>query len=68
MNLLLIPVNAVATDTALTYVTAQITEVVTQMIAIMAALVANPFFAFLFACGFVRILMSIVKKAKKTAR
>lgn len=59
--------NAVG-STALTLVTAQITEVVTQLLTILSDLVANPFFAFLFACGFVRILMSLVKKAKKTAR
>lgn len=55
-------------STALTLVTAQITEVVTQLLSVISDLVANPFFAFLFACGFVRILMSLVKKAKKTAR
>lgn len=67
MALYAIVTNAVG-STALTLVTAQITEVVTQLLSILSDLVANPFFAFLFACGFVRILMSLVKKAKKTAR
>ena len=67
MALYAIVTNAVG-STALTLVTAQITEVVTQLLTILSDLVANPFFAFLFACGFVRILMSLVKKAKKTAR
>lgn len=67
MALYAIVTNAVG-STALTLVTAQITEVVTQLLQILSDLVANPFFAFLFACGFVRILMSLVKKAKKTAR
>lgn len=56
------------THTTLTYVTDQITTVVSQFIAVMEALVVNPFFAFLFACGFVRIMMSLIKKAKKTSR
>lgn len=54
--------------TTLTYVTDQISTVVDQFITVMETLVVNPFFAFLFACGFVRIMMSLIKKAKKTSR
>lgn len=47
---------------------AQVSPVVTLMIDIMTALLANPFFCFLFACGFVRIGMSLIRKAKKASR
>lgn len=47
---------------------AQIQPIITMMIDIMTSLLGNPFFAFLFGCGFVRIGMSLIKKAKKTAR
>lgn len=47
---------------------AQVSPVVTLMIDIMTDLLANPFFCFLFACGFVRIGMSLIKKAKKASR
>lgn len=61
--------NAVGTtSTTLTYVTDQISTVVETFIDVMEAIVVNPFFAFLFACGFVRIMMSLIKKAKKTSR
>ena len=56
------------TSTTLTYVTDQISTVVETFIDVMEAIVVNPFFAFLFACGFVRIMMSLIKKAKKTSR
>ena len=47
---------------------AQIQPIITMMIDIMTTLLGNPFFCFLFGCGFVRIGMSLIKKAKKTAR
>ena len=47
---------------------AQIQPVIQMMIDIMTTLLGNVFFAFLFACGFVRIGMSLIKKAKKTSR
>lgn len=56
------------TNTTLTNVTDQISTVIDQMITIMTTLVSNPFFAFLFAIGFVRILMSLIRRAKRTAR
>lgn len=46
----------------------QVSPVVTLMIDIMTDLLANPFFCFLFACGFVRIGMSLIRKAKKASR
>lgn len=70
MNLVYALSTMVGTNppTTLTYVTDQIATVVQQFIAVMESLVVNPFFAFLFACGFVRIMMSLIKKAKKTSR
>lgn len=56
------------TPTPVENVIAQIQPVITMMIDIMTALLGNVFFAFLFACGFVRIGMSLIKKAKKTSR
>lgn len=52
----------------ITSIISQITPVINMMISIMEALLANVFFQFLFACGFVRIGMSLIKKAKKTSR
>lgn len=49
-------------------ITAQINPIITMMMDIMTTLLGNPFFCFLFGCGFVRIGMSLIKKAKKTAR
>lgn len=46
----------------------QVAPVINMMISIMTTLLGNVFFQFLFACGFVRIGMSLIKKAKKTAR
>lgn len=56
------------TSTVVDNVIAQIQPVVTMMIDIMTTLLGNVFFAFLFACGFVRIGMSLIRKAKKTSR
>ena len=56
------------TSTPIDNIIAQIQPVITMMINIMEALLGNVFFAFLFACGFVRIGMSLIKKAKKTSR
>lgn len=56
------------TSTSVDNVIAQIQPVITMMIDIMTALLGNVFFSFLFACGFVRIGMSLIKKAKKTSR
>lgn len=55
-------------ETSVTNVIGQISPVITMMINIMEALLANVFFQFLFACGFTRIGMSLIKKAKKTSR
>ena len=49
-------------------IVAQIGPVTTLMIDVMEDLLANPFFCFLFACGFVRIGMSLIRKAKKASR
>lgn len=49
-------------------IVAQIQPVINMMISIMTTLLGNPFFAFLFACGFVRIGMSLIRRAKKTAK
>ena len=57
-----------STATAVDLILAQVTNVITLMIDVMGDLLANPFFAFLFACGFVRIGMSLIKKAKKASR
>lgn len=57
-----------STSTSVDLIIAQISSVITMMIDIMTSLIANPFFAFLFACGFVGIGMRLIKKAKKTAR
>ena len=65
MNLILL---FLTTPTSVDNVIAQIQPVITMMIDIMTALLGNVFFAFLFACGFVRIGMSLIKKAKKTSR
>ena len=59
---------ALLTANSVTNVIGQISSVITMMIDIMEALLANVFFQFLFACGFVRIGMSLIKKAKKTSR
>lgn len=59
---------ALLTANSVTNVVGQISPVITMMIDIMEALLGNVFFQFLFACGFVRIGMSLIKKAKKTSR
>lgn len=59
---------ALLSSNIVTDVIGQISPVITMMIDIMEALLANVFFQFLFACGFVRIGMSLIKKAKKTSR
>ena len=56
------------TTTVVDNITAQVNPVITMMINIMETLLGNVFFAFLFACGFVRIGMSLIRKAKKTSR
>ncbi len=66
MNLMLVASGT--SPTVVDNITAQISPVITMMIDIMTSLLGNPFFAFLFACGFVRIGMSLIKKAKKTSR
>jgi uncharacterized membrane protein YeiB len=47
---------------------AQVSSVITLMIDVMTGMLANSFFAFLFGCGFVRIGMSLIRKAKKASR
>lgn len=59
---------ALLTSNIVTDVIGQISSVITMMIDIMTALLANVFFQFLFACGLVRIGFSLIKKAKKTSR
>ena len=61
-------VSILATATVVDSIIAQVSPVITMMIDIMTTLLGNVFFDFLFACGFVRIGMSLIKKAKKTAR
>ena len=56
------------TPTPVDQVLAQVSQVITLMIDVMTSMLANPFFAFLFACGFVRIGMSLIRKAKKASR
>lgn len=71
MNVLAILANGGGDTPATTVVDniiAQITPVINMMISIMTSLLGNVFFAFLFACGFVRIGMSLIKKAKKTSK
>ena len=58
----------VADATVVDAIIAQVSPVIQMMIDIMTTLLGNMFFDFLFACGFVRIGMSLIKKAKKTAR
>ena len=58
----------VADATVVDAIIAQVSPVIQMMIDIMTTLLGNVFFDFLFACGFVRIGMSLIKKAKKTAR
>lgn len=52
----------------ITDIIAQVAPVINMMISIMTTLLSNIFFQFLFACGFVRIGFSLIKKAKKTSR
>lgn len=47
---------------------AVIPTIFTSMSTVITSLVNNPLFCFLFGCGIVRVLMSLVKKAKKTTR
>lgn len=54
--------------TPLQNITAQITPVITMMIDVLEQLASNTWFAFLFACGLVRIGMNLIKKAKKTSK
>lgn len=68
MALLAVVNHAVSYTTVVDDIIAQIQPVINMMITIMTTLIGNPFFAFLFGCGFVRIGMSLIKKAKKTAR
>lgn len=60
--------TTVLTSTVVDDIVAQIQPVINMMISIMTTLLGNPFFAFLFACGFVRIGMSLIRRAKKTAK
>lgn len=60
--------TVIATGTVVDSIIAQVSPVIQMMIDIMTTLLGNVFFDFLFACGFVRIGMSLIKKAKKTAR
>ena len=55
-------------STPVDLILAQISNVITLMIDILTALVANPFFAMLFAFGFARIGMGLIRKAKKASR
>ena len=61
-------VSLTSNPTVVDNIIAQIQPIITMMIDIMTTLLGNPFFCFLFGCGFVRIGMSLIKKAKKTAR
>lgn len=56
------------TTTVVDAIISQISSVIQMMIDIMTTLLGNPFFAFLFAVGFVSMGMRLIKKAKKTAR
>lgn len=62
------PVVVALTATPLQNITAQITPVITMMVDVLEQLAANTWFAFLFACGLVRIGMNLIKKAKKTSK
>ena len=66
-NFYLIPI-ILTTPGPVENVMAQVTQVITLMIDVMTDLLANPFFAFLFACGFVKIGMTLIRKAKKASR
>lgn len=61
-------VSLTSNPTVVDNIIAQIQPIIQMMIDIMTTLLGNPFFCFLFGCGFVRIGMSLIKKAKKTAR
>jgi len=56
------------TTTVVDTIIEEVPQVIQLMIDTMGNLLANPFFAFLFACGFVRIGMSLIRKAKKASR
>lgn len=62
------PVVVALTATPLQNITGQVTPVITMMIDVLEQLAANTWFAFLFACGLVRIGMNLIKKAKKTSK
>lgn len=67
MNMLAVLANGTTTN-AVSTILDQVSSVITLMINVMTDLLENPFFAFLFACGFVRIGMSLIRKAKKASR
>ena len=56
------------TTTVVDSIIAQISAVVQMMIDIMTSLLANPFFAFLFAVGFVSIGLHLINVAKGVSR
>lgn len=56
------------TSTIMDDILAVIPTIFTAMSTVITSLVGNALFCFLFGCGIVRVLMSLVKKAKKTAR
>lgn len=66
-NYYLIPI-ILSTPGPVDNVLAQVTQVITLMVDVMTQLLANPFFAFLMACGFVKIGMTLIRKAKKASR
>ena len=64
----MVPMLLTSTATVPEQIVAQVPTVITFMIDVMTSLVSNPFFAMLFAFGFARIAMSLIKKAKKASR
>lgn len=61
--------NAVLTSpNHIQLILAEVPNVVQLMVDVAEDLIENPIFAFLFAIGFARIAMSLIRKAKKASR
>lgn len=59
---------ATATTAGVTEIINQVSAVVEMMINVMVTLLGNPFFAFLFAVGFVSMALHLINVAKGVSR
>ena len=68
MNTIAVLAEGTVSTAGVTEILAQISAVVQLMIDIMVTLLSNPFFAFMFAVGFVSIGLHLINVAKGVSR